>query len=66
MIPLTQTKGNKMFTHKIKSSNQLCRIAPWWPTTDRDYINNDKSWPLMVLASGQITKVRSDKLTRLK
>lgn len=46
-----------MFTHTIKSSDQQCRRATWWPTTDANYISQDKSWPLMVLESGQITKI---------
>jgi hypothetical protein len=60
------TKGKTMFTHKIKSSNQKCHRAPWWPTTCQDYINQDKRWPLMILASGQITKVSIHNLEQLK
>ena len=55
----------KKFTHKIKSSGQLCRKASWWPNTDQDYVNMDKRWPLMYLESGQVTKVSIHNLKAL-
>jgi len=50
------------YTHTVIKSGQKCRPAPWWPTTDQNYINNDQRWPLMVLESGQVTKVSRDNL----
>ena len=54
-----------MYTHLIKRSNQLCFHAAWWPSKDPHAGSTEKAYPLMMLESGQCTRVRADNLQRL-
>jgi len=55
-----------MYTHTLKTSGQRCFAAAWWPTKDQDAGKREKRHPLMMLESGQITRIRQDNLETIK
>jgi hypothetical protein len=55
-----------MYTHALKTSGQRCYAAVWWPSKDKAIGAVEKQHPLVVLESGQITRVRRDNLEVIK
>jgi hypothetical protein len=51
-----------MYTHLVKTSNQRCFHAAWWPAKDPSVAAQERKWPLVMLESGQCTRVREDNL----
>jgi len=55
-----------MYTHIITRSKQKCFLIGLWPTGSKTKNSKDTNYPLMMLESGQVARVRSDNLRKLK
>lgn len=55
-----------MYTHELKTSGQKCFRAVWWPAKDLDIGKREAAWPMVMLESGQVTRVRVDNLKPIK
>lgn len=55
-----------MYTHQIVKSKQKCFYACSYPTKDKNIQTLDNSHPMMMLESGQVTRVSSKNLRKIK
>ena len=54
-----------LYTHKLKSSGQRAAMVPWFPTLDDKLIAKEKTHPMVMLESGQITRVARNNLMKI-
>jgi len=55
-----------VYTHQLKSSGQRCFRAVWWPAKDIEISRREAKWPMVMLESGQVTRVRIENLEPVK
>jgi len=57
---------NDHYTHIIKKSNQKCFPAVWWPTSCQNAKQKEKTHPMFITETGQITRVAINNLRKIK
>lgn len=55
-----------MYTHELISSGQKCFRAVWWPSKDPEIAKREMAWPMVMLESGQVTRVRVNNMKPIK
>lgn len=62
-LGLTQQEEiEAVYTHELKKSGQKCFRAVWWPSKDPEIGKREAIWPMMMLESGQVTRVNVNNL----
>jgi len=68
MMSKQKTQGKDMkktFTYKLKKSGLKCFKVPMWPTVDKSQKEKEKLYPMVMLESGQVTRVNKNNLVPL-
>ncbi len=55
-----------MYTHELKTSGLKCFKAAWFPTSHDELRKKERDYPMVMLESGQVTRVRADNLRKIK
>jgi hypothetical protein len=53
------------FTHVLVKSGQRCFHAAWWPSEDPLVGAKEKTYPLMMMESGQCQRVNANNLKKI-